>query len=176
MYSPAGQSCDFSSNVYSLPPKIELSPPQSFSVTAVLGHDLSSHIDLSFHIGSVRDVAVAPLAAFSAVVATARPQGVARGFGDAELEGVSDFSGAYSGYVQEIAEIGADANHVAGVDTDVAEELQSGGYAGAGEVVGGLGPAVAGTRIDAFAHYWPKSGPQPLLGLISSFQPAAPLA
>lgn len=175
MHSPAGQSCDFSSSVYSLPPKIELSPPQSFSVAAVLEHDSSFHIDLSFHIGSVRDVAVAPLAAFSAV-ATAHPRGVARGFGDAELEGVSDFSGAYSGYVQETAEIGADANHVAGVDTDAAEELQSGGYAGVGEVVGGLGLAVAGTRIDAFAHYWPKSGPQPLLSLISSFQPAAPLA
>jgi len=114
---------------------------------------------------------VAPLAASSAV-ATAHPQDVARGFGDAELEGVSDFSGAYSGYVQEIAEIGADAYHVAGVDIDVAEGLPSGGYAGVGEVIGGLGPAFAGTRVDVFAHYWPKSVPQPLLGLISSFQPA----
>jgi len=167
MYSPVGRSCDFSSNVYSLPPKIELSRLQSFSVAAALGHDLS------FHIGSVRDVMVAPLAVFSAV-ATARPQGVVRGFGDAELEGVSDFSGAYSGYVQEIAGIGADSNHVAGVDIDVAEGLPSGGCAGVGEVIGAFGLAPAGMRIDAFAHYWPKSGPQPLLGLISSFQPAVP--
>ncbi|KAG0134257.1 hypothetical protein HOY82DRAFT_234164 [Tuber indicum] len=118
---------------------------------------------------------VAPLAVFSVVVA-AHPQDVARELGEAELEGVSDFSEACFVYVREIVETGEDANHVAGVDIDVTEKLSSGRYADVERVMGESGPAVAGTGIDVFAHYWPKSGPQPLLGLISSFQPAAPLA